>query len=56
MLLSSKTSQELATAEGRAKLRNQIRKIINETIGASRIARWWLVWCSPRLLFSNNRG
>ena len=35
MLLSSKTSQELATAEGKAKLRNQIRKIINETIGAS---------------------
>lgn len=35
MLLSSKSAQELATAEGKAKLRNQIRKIINETIGAS---------------------
>ncbi len=35
MLLSSKSAQELSSAEGKAKLRNQVRKIINETIGAS---------------------
>ena len=34
MLLSSKSAQELASPGGKAKLRNQIRKIINETIGS----------------------
>ena len=35
MLLSSKTSQELATPEGKAKLKNQIRQVINESVSDS---------------------
>lgn len=35
MLLSSKTSEELATPEGKAKLKNQIRQVINESVSDS---------------------
>ena len=32
MLLSSKTADEVATAEGKARLRGQIRSVINESL------------------------